>query len=118
VFSLANSFKSSLVAVLLVGAFGGLSAPAGAATPTRVSNCRSGVCTRVILGHNDDDQCVVSNSNNTAVIAYVAVSPWTNGGVATVGPIILGVFGQRQVFAWTPEWHNWSTYTCQVTSVQ
>lgn len=118
-FSLANSFKSSLVAVLVVGGVVGSSTPADAAK-LRVSNCRSGVCTRVILDHDDgfEDSCLIRNYNNTAVTAYVAVSPWPYGSVGTLGPILLGVLNERQVFAWTPERHNWRKYTCQVISVQ
>src|SRR5579871_6378763 len=105
--SLADSFKSSLVAVLMVGGVIAPDAPASAAK-RRVSNCRSGVCTRVILGHNDgsEDLCIIRNFNTTAVTAYVAVSPLPYGSVGNLGPIILGVLGERQAFAWTPERHN------------
>jgi hypothetical protein len=119
VFSLANSFKSILVCVFVAGGIIGSSAPPSAASP-RMSNCRSGVCTRVVLNHDDgsEDLCFVSNFGNTAAIAYVAVSPWSNGGVATLGPIILGVLNERKVFAWSPRGHDWRKYVCQVVSVQ
>ena len=121
-FSLTNSLKSFLVALFVMGGVIGPSAPASAAKhgTHRVSNCRSGVCTRVILGHDDgfEDLCVIRNFNSTAVSAYVAVSQSQYGSVGTLGPIILGVLNERKVFAWTPKWSDWRKYICQVISVQ
>ena len=114
--SLANLLKSSLVAVLVVGGALGSSAPASPAKPI-VSNCVSRICTSVTLGYNED-VCVISSFYNYAVIAYVAVSPWPDGSVRTLGPIVLGIFDERRVFAWTPGMHDPRTYQCFVISVQ
>ena len=114
--SLANVLKSSLVAVLVVAGALGSSAPANPAKPI-ASNCVSGICTSVILGYNED-VCVISSFNEYAVIAYVAVSPWPYGSVGTLWPIVLGVLGERRVFAWTPGRHDRHTYQCFVISVK
>jgi hypothetical protein len=122
-FSLANLLKSSLVAALVVVAVLGSGASASAATRVAnpgVSNCMSSVCTNITLGYNGgfEDACLIRNTYNYAVIAYVAVSPWPYGSVGTLGPIVLGIFDERRVFAWTPGLHDWRTYSCRVISVQ